>query len=296
MKASREFRAMGTSWWIACDTPSLLPEAEALVRVIEVRLSRFLPDSALSVLNRERSAECPTLAAVTHVALRLSAATGGAFDPRLGARLARLGYDRSFDQLGRVGGRHLADLDPAPTTTSVAVEGHRVTLEGTGDLDLGGIAKGWTVDRVLEQLLARGAGAVLVDGGGDLRGAGGPWPIGIGDGLSVSTAAGAIATSSTRSRRWRDVAGRERHHILDPRTGLPSATTLESATVIAGDAATADALATAVLACPPHGLARLLSNLTSLGAHALVCDRDERWWMTPRAPIEGSAPTRSMTA
>jgi len=296
MKASREFRAMGTSWWIACDVPSLLPEAETLVRSFEGRLSRFVPDSALSLLNRERSAVCPTLAAVTRVALRLRAATGGAFDPTLGARLAALGYDRSFDHIEPARGSLPMDLDPLPTTTAVVVEGDRVTLDGPGDLDLGGIAKGWTVDRVLERLVAGDADAALVDGGGDLRGVGRPWPIGVGDGLVVPTSAGAIATSSTRRRRWRDPAGRERHHILDPRAGLPSATTLDVATVIAPDTATADALATALLSGPPNALARLMPDLQALGAHALVCDREGRWWMTPHAPIEPSMTSESRTA
>jgi len=74
----------------------LLLEAEALVHDLEARLSRFRPDSALSRLNRERAATCPTLAAVTPLALGLRDRTGGAFDPTLGAGLCALGYDRSF--------------------------------------------------------------------------------------------------------------------------------------------------------------------------------------------------------
>ncbi|MCC6620385.1 MAG: FAD:protein FMN transferase [Deltaproteobacteria bacterium] len=276
---------MGTSWWIGCDRRELLPEAEALVHALEARLSRFAPGSDLSRLNRLRVTASSTLAAVVREALRLDAATGGAFDPTLGAELAALGYDRSYDRLApRVVDATLAPtIDHAAPPTRVLVDGDRVALEGPGALDLGGIAKGWTVDRVLALLVSRGASAALVDGGGDLRGHGAAWPIGVGDDLVVSSAVGAIATSSTRSRRWRDARGVERHHILDARTRLPSDGPLDTATVIAPDTATADALATALLAVAD--LPPLLARLPALGAHALVRTRAGRWLTTPHAPI-----------
>lgn len=287
MIASRAFQAMGTSWWIACDRPDLLPEAEALVHTLESRLSRFSPGSDLSLLNRLRVTTSSTLAAVVREALRLAAATGGAFDATLGAELAALGYDRSFDDLApRTAGAALEPTsDRVAPPTRVFVDGDRVTLEGPGALDLGGIAKGWTVDRVLSLLVSRGASSALVDGGGDLRGHGTAWPIGVGDDLAVSSSVGAIATSSTRSRRWRDARGVERHHILDARTRLPSESALDTATVIAPDTATADALATALLAVAAPDLRPLLDRLPALGAHALVRTLAGRWFMTPYAPL-----------
>lgn len=287
MIASRSFPAMGTSWWIGCDRPDLLPEAEALVHTLEARLSRFAPGSDLGLLNRLRVTTSPTLAAVVCEALRLADATGGAFDPTLGAELAALGYDRSFDQLASraVGAALEPTRDRSAPPTRVFVDGDRVALEGPGALDLGGIAKGWTVDRVLSHLVSSGASSALVDGGGDLRGHGAAWPIGVGDDLAVSSSVGAIATSSTRSRRWRDARGVERHHILDARTRLPSDGAIDTATVIASDTATADALATALLAVPAPGLRPLLDRLPALGAHALVRTLAGRWFMTPDVPI-----------
>lgn len=268
----RTFHAMGTDWWIASDRPERLPLAEAFVRDVEARLSRFLEDSALARANREREATDPVLAEVVGLALELGRRTGGAFDPTMGLDLARLGYDRAFTGIGRpavIGGRR--------TALAVRVEGDRVRLDGDGHLDLGGIAKGWTVDRVHDRLREGGAGWALVDGGGDLRGSGRDWPVGLGDDGVVTLRGDAVATSSVRVRAWVGADEARRHHVLDPATGLPSAGALTDAVVRAADATTADALATALLAAPE----RVLPRLAGLGARAMARDDEGRWWSTP---------------
>lgn len=267
------FRAMGTDWWISCDVPHLLRAAEAQVRRLEARLSRFRAGSALTRLNLAREVRDATLAAATRSALALRAETGGAFDPTLGARLASLGYDRAFVAVGRP-----APAAPCPRgePLRVTVRGDRVRLEGPGALDLGGIAKGWAVDRVLERLRRGGARRGLVDGGGDLGAFGGPWRVGAGDGLVIEVGDGAVATSSVLVRRWRDADGVPLHHVLDPRTGHPARATIDTATVSAADAATADGLATALLVDP----ARVVARLPALGARAALRDHDGRWWTT----------------
>jgi thiamine biosynthesis lipoprotein len=283
---THSFRAMDTEWWIGCDTPHLLPGAERLVRQLEARLSRFRRHSALSRLNRERVAVDGVLAAVVRAALRFRTLTGGAFDPTLGAQLAAFGYDRTFAAVGRPG----ASLPPIRQRPAVgglriAVRGNHVALEGSGALDLGGIAKGWTVDCVSEWLMARGGHNILVDGGGDLRGLGGPWDIGVGDDLVVSVRGAGVATSSTLRRRWQTADGSVRHHLIDPHTGAPANGPLDTATVVARDAVTADVLATAVV-IDPEGV---LPRLPALGARAAVRGRDGRWWTTAdwATPLQG---------
>jgi len=293
------FHAMGTAWWIRTNRPARstrphddagpqrhLAQAEALVRDLEAKLSRFRPRSSLSLLNATRDVTCPTLAAVTKIALEIQAATDGAFDPTLGAELVALGYDRTFEAIRRRPRRGPLPV-VARSATVVSVDGERVRLEGPGSLDLGGIAKGYAVDRVLEFLLERGATSVLIDGGGDLRGAGPSVPVGIGDDLVIETRHGAIATSSTLERRWldprekSDPRGQYFHHIIDPATGLSSDSPIVIATVVAADAASADALATALLVAPEVVIAQLAARF----AHALVRDRDGRWWTSPGAPF-----------
>ncbi|MDW7711861.1 MAG: FAD:protein FMN transferase, partial [Deferrisomatales bacterium] len=137
-------------------------------------------------------------------------------------------------------------------------EGHRLDLGGAA-LDLGGIAKGYGVDRAVAALRGRGARDFIVDAGGDLfvAGAKGPsaWRVGIqhprepGSFLRVvSPSEGALVTSGDYERAA---------HVFDPRTGRP-ARGCQAVTVWAPDALTADALATAVFVLgPEEGLALL---------------------------------------
>ncbi|MGE3856180.1 MAG: FAD:protein FMN transferase [Dehalococcoidia bacterium] len=272
------FRAMNTDWWIGTPDDLDLAPCEATVHEAERRYSRFRPDSLLSRLNRERRMQDAGLADLVTRALEVGVATGGAFDPRVGSALTAAGYDRTFEVLRARGGAPLAF---APPVAGLHVEVKRgiVRLTGTGTLDLGGIAKGWTVDRVAEQLEAAGCTDYLVDGGGDIRVAGRdergePWVVGAGDGLAVSLESGAVCTSSTRRRRW-PARGEDAHHIIDPERGAPSRHAVMDAVVVAVDAATADALATALIAQP----ARSLAALPALEAEALLL-RDAGWEMT----------------
>lgn len=290
------FFAMGTDWTILVEDcrAEALVQAELLVRDIEARLSRFSGSSAVSHLDRDREVSDPVLATVLREAMIFQRDTGGAFDPRLGAQLASLGYDRTLDDVSPASTRFLVestrflrDISPSTRETfrgspedleelEVIVEGDHVRLEGPGSVDLGGIAKGWTVDRVIDHLLEAGADAILVDGGGDIA-VRGEWPIGVGDDLSITLRDGAVATSSTCVRRWRSSHGSWFHHVLCPRTGLPAESPIDTVTVVAPNATTADALATAALVDPSGQLPRL----SSPGHQAAMRSPSGAWYTTP---------------
>ena len=167
VRARRTFRAMGTNWQIeAADcSPSVLREAEALVREVEARCSRFLPDSALSRLNRDRHIQDAMLAEITSLALEFRALTRGAFDPAVGDEVLAAGYDRSIELLPE---RGPATVRAALGRPGLPVRSDVIEVRGAGYLDLGGIAKGWTVDRVGAFLEEHGAAEHYVDGGGDV--------------------------------------------------------------------------------------------------------------------------------
>lgn len=278
---TRTFRAMNTEWWlgVAGRTDRVdLAALEATVHAAEAHYSRFLRDSALSRLNRERRVRDEGVARIIRRALDLHEATGGAFDVRVGSAMDAAGYDRTFDAVAMRAGHTLTFAPPA-AALHVAVRGDDVRLSGPGTVDLGGIAKGWTVDRVAEAIEAAGCRDYLVDGGGDIRAAGRdehgePWLVGAGEGLTVRLDHGAVCTSSTRRRRWR-AGAIDAHHIIDPATGAPSRHEVEEAVVVAYDTTTADALATTIIAAPERGLAAVLAA----GAEALVL-RNDRWEMT----------------
>lgn len=279
-QAVREFRAMNTEWWITARgrSPGDLAFAETIVQEAEAAFSRFLPDSELSRLNRDHEATGAALAALVRRSLDLSVATAGAFDIRVGPSLVAAGYDRSFELLN--GRPEEFKLAPPVETLSIVVSDDTVRFEGLGAVDLGGIAKGWTIDRVAEAIRATGCRDFVIDGGGDICASGTsadglPWALGVGDGLAVRIADGAVCTSSVERRRWRTPAG-EAHHIIDPSTGASSASRVTNAVVVAPDTTTADALATALIANP----ASALRALDALHAEALF-ERDGRWEMTP---------------
>jgi FAD:protein FMN transferase len=278
-RSRRAFRAMGTVWHIEATgcAPSALREAEALVLDIESRCSRFLPDSALSRLNRDGRVEDPMLAEVTSLALEFRALTRGAFDPGVGDAVVAAGYDRSFELLASAGAR---DVRASAGVPALPLLGDVVEVRGPGRLDLGGIAKGWAVDRAGELLSERGAARYYVDGGGDVLLGGARDTEELVElctgGYRVGLRAGALASSSTLHRRWEMSAG-PRHHIIDPRTGESSTGEWVQVSVLASDAMTADVLATSLLADAQSALPALARR----GAEALLVGRDGRCEMTP---------------
>ncbi|MGZ4631068.1 MAG: FAD:protein FMN transferase [Actinomycetes bacterium] len=254
--------------------PSRLAEARRIVTettdAVDLACSRFRPDSELSRLaghhGRARTVS-PLLAELVRAALTAARLSDGAVTPTLGTALDQLGYDRDWSRMGAPGRPVRLVVGRAPSWRDVVLDGDdRLTLPAGVVLDLGSTAKAWTADaaarRVADEL---GVGA-LVGLGGDLA-TSGPGPVGgwrvlvrdqQDDPSTVVTlpAGAAIATSSTRSRRWRS-GGRELHHIVDPQTCLPVEPAWRSVTVAAPDCVTANTLTTAALVLGSDAVARL---------------------------------------
>ena len=206
------------------------------------------------------------LARILDVALEVSRATSGAFDPTLGEVVNLWGFGRDDPHL------------PGPEKIVHALEGARYDRVLTGQccpegldiwFDLGGVAKGYAVDEAVRSLQDSGVKAGIVNAGGDLRSFGvrprrGYWKIGVQDPENPQKLAGvleikeaAVATSGDYQRYFEE-GGIRYHHILDPSTGYPAHSGLRGTTVIAPDCATADALATAAFVMGPEkGLAML---------------------------------------
>jgi thiamine biosynthesis lipoprotein len=234
------FHAMGTD--VEClvdgDARSRFAAVEAEFERLEALLSRFRPESELSRLNSAGELEAgPDLVAVTGLALAARERTGGLFDPTLHEAVVAAGYDRSFELV--------EDGGPAAAGPrgggAVTIDGSTIRLAAGVKLDLGGIAKGYAVDRGVAILAS--AGPCLVNAGGDLAVAGGAWPVGIdGADMTLELSSGALATSGRDRRRW-NRGGVEQHHLIDPATGLPAASEILRATVAAPSAVEAEVLA-----------------------------------------------------
>jgi thiamine biosynthesis lipoprotein len=250
----RTFRAMGTDVCIIVGAGQPVGDAARIAERVfareELRFSRFRPESELSTVNR--MAGVWTLlshgfAALTAFALEAARRTDGRFDPTVLPAIVAAGYDRDFDEVLAGARSALHPPRPCGRWREIELEHTRLRMPQGVGLDLGGVAKGWTVDRAAEAIVAAGVPWSLVNAGGDLRIAGRPpgpgIDVSIEDPEDPSTPAGtlwirsgALATSSVTRRAW----GPGRHHLIDPKTGRPSQGPVLQATVWAPTCAEAE--------------------------------------------------------
>jgi thiamine biosynthesis lipoprotein len=242
---------------------------------LEALLSRHRSDSELSRLNERGRIDQASVALLDVLALArdVSIAGQGAFDvtvqPVLDLYRGTPGLPRSLPSpaaieraVDRVGFEDIR-VDVAARTVRLARPGMRITLDGIG--------KGYVVDRGVDVLRDHGFANVFVEAGGDLvaaghKGDGQPWRVGIRDPRSTAltlharfdTTNRAVATSGDYMQPF--TPDLSRHHIVDPRTGY-SSPDLASSTVLAPDAATADALATLTMVLGPRRGKELLEEL-----------------------------------
>jgi thiamine biosynthesis lipoprotein len=208
--------------------------------------------------------------------------TDGLFDPAVGGVLSAMGYDRSFAPGALDSARPSRPPRAARFLDVVLEERTRTVVRPCHVLiDLGGMAKGHTVDRAALHLAEAGA----IDAGGDaaLRGfapSGGAWLVEIEDPqepsrtiatLAVSNAA--VATSAPNRRWWR-LGASIAHHLIDPRTGTPSTSDLLQATVTAPSAELADVLAKTAFLLGAREGRRFLEGRPGVGG-VLVCASGE---------------------
>ncbi len=228
----------------------------------ERALSRFRPDSELSRLNQTPGQPVPVsplLWEVFQAALEAEQFTDGLVTPTVLDAVIEAGYDRDFASLP-----HEQEARPAARTAVGPLESVKwdetsrtITLPPGICLDFGGVAKGWAAHQAMLRLSE--SGPALMNSGGDVAISGrlrdgGPWEIGVynpfdRDGEYIEMlylAGGAVATSSTDRRHWTQ-GGLPRHHIIDPRTGLPAVSDVMSATIVARDVLEAEAAAKSVL-------------------------------------------------
>lgn len=239
--------------------PEVLDAAAAELRRFEGLWSRFDPGSEISRLGRLGG---PAIVSQETARLIEAAAnawhkTQGRFDPTVGAAMVASGYDASFETL-ESDGDVPARVECVPGCAGIwAAPACGLVFVPVGvRLDVGGIAKGFAADLVAEQIMSAGARGACVNVGGDLRVIGDSgddrgWVIAIefqdtGEVARVELHDGGVATSSTKRRRWRR-AGRDLHHVLDPRTGAPTEGDITDAAVVASSAASAEVWAKAIL-------------------------------------------------
>jgi len=263
----------------------------AEVKRLENVLSEWRPESEISEVNRQAGKKAVKVGAelfhVFTMARQVSEKSGGAFDVTFAAlgglwdykaKNPRVPDKREIEKRARLVDYRQLILNPADRSVMLKNPGMR-----TG---LGGIAKGYVVDRVSAVLKQEGCPNHLVIAGGDLYAAGTrgdrKWRIGIRDpknrGLyaAVEVENQGVATSGNYEKFFYQ-DGVRYHHILDPRTGWPARGTA-SVTVIAKTAAAADAWATALFVLGPE---KALKLAVKEGLELFVFDEAYRTSSTP---------------
>lgn len=244
----------------------LVERAAAEIARLEGIFSLYAPDSALSTLNRFGALAAPPqeLVEVLEKSRAVWTLSEGAFDPTVQPL-----WRAYADHFARPG----ADpAGPAPETIHAALalvgldkvgfNADRVAFAQPGmALTLNGIAQGFITDRVVELLRAGGIESTLADIG-EIRALGrrpdgSPWRVGI-PGDTVELDDRAVATSSADGFRFAGPGSPA--HILDPRTGLGQCLH-DTVSVIADEAAIADALATAFCLMTTEKIEALLPSL-----------------------------------
>jgi thiamine biosynthesis lipoprotein len=241
--------------------------AFAELRFVDAVMTRYSDSSDIGRLNRRGAGGpvdiAPETAQVLAEALRWASSTDGRFDPCIGKAIVLWDVTHRHepppeDAVRGLAGRHLCRALDVDTWRGSPVA--RFT-DGDVAVDLGGIAKGYAVDRAVKALREMRIERAFVNAGGDLYAMGAsedgdPWQVGIQLAsdpsriervIAVSDAA--VATSGDYLQCFR-YGGRRYHHILDPVSGEPWQTDGKSLTIVADRCIDADAAATACFGAP----------------------------------------------
>ncbi|MHC4563078.1 MAG: FAD:protein FMN transferase [Planctomycetota bacterium] len=254
-----------------------LRSAEAALRRVEAVFSAHLERSQLSAVNSvaagERVKVSQDVIAVLDLSRKLTEQSQGAFDPTFSpvfriwsaaGKAEHLPEENDLQAAREVSGwRHFGMID---NEVVKHVEGARI--------DLGGIAKGYGIDKATDAMLAAGCTGGLVEVGGDIRcfgrkADGSEWLVAVRDPFDLSRLMGTLTLgdgavcTSGNYERFSVINGQRYSHIIDPRTTRP-AETAPSVTVLAPTATVADGWATALSVLGPAGFELLPEGVEAL--------------------------------
>ncbi len=270
--------AQGTSYhitYISKDPTDLKPAIDALLRKIDTSMSTYLPVSVISRMNRnDTNARADGyFTSVFNKSMEVGDVTNGLFDVTVAPLVNAWGFgpkaksriDRSLiDSLHSFVGYRMLQL----------LDGKLVKEKPGIQVDFNALAQGYSVDVIAAMLAEKGINNYLVELGGELSAKGSrfgdSWKVGIDqpdssmtDGRKLEAVIKlnnrALATSGGY-RKFFTENGQRYTHIIDPRTGYPVKQNLLSTTVLAPDAITADAYATAFLVMGLDESKRFIAN------------------------------------
>ncbi|MBI4949767.1 MAG: FAD:protein FMN transferase [Deltaproteobacteria bacterium] len=244
------------------------------IQRLEGILSAYKTDSSdVTRISKNAGASLPVspdTIEVLKTAVLVAELSGGAFDPTVGVLGKAWGYsgEKGVVPSREEIGKSLPLVDYGEIEIDEAASKAGLKRKGMS-LNLGGVAKGYIVNKAVEALKREGVERGIIHAGGDMvvfqKDEEVPFSIGIQHPREkrllgkVRVYNGAVATSGDYERFF-EINGKKYHHILDPRTGFPAEGT-QSATIIAKDPTLADALSTAVFVMGPEKGMELIERL-----------------------------------
>ena len=287
---------MGTVWNIevvdhgrATAARIAIDRAYAELTRIDALMSEWKPESPISQVNAaagQHAVEVPEeLRELLQRSLRFSERTEGTFD----ITWRGMGNIWRFDDAFQVPTQAAVDAGRARVDyRRIRISGNSIYLPAGFNIGLGGIAKGYAVDRAAAVLKRAGFRDSLVDGGGDvlLSGTrfGQPWRLGIQDPrgphgaiLGTMAVSDAALVTSGDYERFKIVDGVRYHHIIDPRTGYPADASI-AVSVLCKTAEEGVVLAKGVFILGPD---RGMALARAQNIDALLIDSQQRRYLTP---------------
>jgi len=252
----------------------------AEMRRIEALMSSYLDSSELSFINNNAAISTVQISdemrQIIEKSLYFSTISEGAFD----ITYASVGYAYDYRKRQQPNDASVATKLPAIDYRHIELGHNRIRFGHSGvRIDLGGIAKGYAVDRAIDIGRQCGISQAMISAGGDSRiigdRGGRPWMIGIqhprnpdGIALRVPLSETAVSTSGDYERFFIE-DGERVHHIINPATGR-SAKNSWSATVTGPNAMTTDALSTTLFILGAEKGLALIESLE--GIDAIIID------------------------
>lgn len=263
------FTGLGTKWSVIVDGESFLDQTkQAILQYVEKyekRFSRFLPESEVNAFRESPAGDfllSEDFSLLLSAADRLRVLTRGAYDPAVASILEEAGYGAQ---------QNLRPLEKSEKSAipEWSLSGEKLTISGPIAFDLGGIGKGYCIDRVADILKQFGYDYFIVEGGGDMVGTtkadGSAWRVAVEYPGKPDMAASVIelsyqglAVSDSFRRRW----GEKWHHLVDAQEKKPIDRIIGCA-AIAPDAWAADSTTSGLFFAPADSYGAVAQEFAS---------------------------------
>lgn len=289
-------KAQGTTWhitYLSEDSSNHKPAIDSLLKLIDISMSTYLPSSIISRINKNDKDVIVDhyFVDVYKKSREVSEKTGGLFDVTVAPLVNAWGF--GFTKKASVDSAMIDSLLNFVDYKMIRLQGNKlIKTKPETMLDFNAIAQGYSVDVLTAHLESMGINNYLVELGGEVKAKGKKnnenWKVGIDqpneNNISerkleaiINLNNKALATSGNY-RKFYEENGKKYAHILDPHSGYPAKQDLLSATVLAADAITADAYATAFMVMGLERSKQFLANNKDLNLEVyFIFDQNGSW-------------------